>query len=140
MEGCGCTVAVRYNPEVSRDVWWMGNIVRFLPRSEMKWDINCTPAAKVGGDDVRAWSARKKQREDEAFNRCTTAGERANCDAGRFLDYYFLTNGEPDQTETPEAFVVYGVDDRMPLHQMATEIPRLHMSSGSYGDRGVCIG
>ena len=49
MEGCGCTVAVRYNPEVSRDVWWMGNIVRFLPRSEMKWDINCTPAAKVGG-------------------------------------------------------------------------------------------
>lgn len=89
-------------------------------------------------DYVRAWKARKKQRE--AFNSCTTPSERANCDARRFLDYYFLTNGEPDQTKTPEAFAVYGLDDMLPLERMVAGIPGLHLSGGYYEDRTFCIG
>ncbi|RSL53514.1 hypothetical protein CEP54_010386 [Fusarium duplospermum] len=99
------------------------------------------PLHKKWEDDVRAWDARKKQKEDEAFNKCTTPGERANCDLGRFLDYYFLTNGEPDQTKTPEAFAVYGFDGRASLHHMAERIPRLHtMSGGPDKNRTLCIG
>lgn len=99
------------------------------------------PLHKKWEDDVRAWDARKKRKEDEAFNRCTTPGERANCDLQRFLDYYFLTNGEPDQTKTPEAFAVYGFNGRASLHHMAEKIPGLHtMSGGPDQNRTLCIG
>ncbi|KAJ3469585.1 hypothetical protein MRS44_003650 [Fusarium solani] len=99
------------------------------------------PLHKKWEDDVRAWDTRKKRKEDEAFNRCTTPGERASCDLGRFLDYYFLTNGEPDRTKTPEAFAVYGFDGRASLHHMAEKIPGLYtMSGGPDENRTLCIG
>lgn len=92
-------------------------------------------------DDVRAWDASKKQKEDAAFNRCTTPGERANCDLGRFIDYYFMTNGEPDQTKTPEPFAMYGFSGRAELHHMAEKVPGLHtISGGTDGNRTLCIG
>ncbi|KAM6540370.1 hypothetical protein FALCPG4_002088 [Fusarium falciforme] len=99
------------------------------------------PLHKKWEDDVRDWDTRKKRKEDEAINRCTTPGERANCDLGRFLDYYFLTDGEPDQTKTPEAFAVYGFGGRASLHHMAEKIPGLHTMSGGPGEnRTICIG
>ncbi|KAF4461164.1 hypothetical protein FALBO_12043 [Fusarium albosuccineum] len=43
-------------------------------------------------------------REDDDFTQCTTPGERAECDIHRFLDYYFLTNGNPDPWNWPRRF------------------------------------
>ncbi|KAJ4320376.1 hypothetical protein N0V84_005870 [Fusarium piperis] len=110
-----------------------------LLRDEMERKL--APMHQKWEDDVRAWNAGKKQKEDEAFNRCTTPGERANCDVGRFMDYYFMTNGEPDQTKTPEAFAVHGFSGRASLHNMAEKVPGLHtMSGGPDENRTLCIG
>ncbi|KAM0418911.1 hypothetical protein ACHAPT_012176 [Fusarium lateritium] len=78
---------------------------------------------------------------DEAFSRCTTPGERANCDLGRFMNYYFLTDGQPDPTKTPTAFAVYGFDGRSRLHAISEKIPGLSTcSGGSDESRTLCIG
>lgn len=91
--------------------------------------------------DYAGWSAAKKRRDDEAFNNCQTPGEKANFDLNRFMDLYYLTDGQPDPAKTPEPQALYGFGDRGALHEMAERIPGLETySGGSSSDRTICIG
>ncbi|KAM0541066.1 hypothetical protein ACHAPJ_013391 [Fusarium lateritium] len=91
--------------------------------------------------DVREWDEKEKQRKQEAFNRCTTAGEKAAYDLDLFLDHYFLTDGKPDELKTSEPLALEGFDQRLTLHLMAETIPGLHtVSGGSGSNRTLCIG
>jgi hypothetical protein len=92
--------------------------------------------------DYAAWSAAKKLRDDEAFEKCKTPGEHAASDLHRFMNRYYLTDGKPDQTKTPEPLVLHGFrDTTWRLSTMAREIPGLHTSWGGLGHPYThCIG
>ncbi|KAL7928523.1 hypothetical protein V8C35DRAFT_317950 [Trichoderma chlorosporum] len=91
--------------------------------------------------DWASWIAEKKRKEDEAFKKCKTPGERAACNLDRFMDLYFLTDGKPDKTKTTEALRLSGFGDRSALHSMAEKIPGLHTCSGGQSpNRELCIG
>ncbi|KAK1249269.1 hypothetical protein MKX07_002785 [Trichoderma sp. CBMAI-0711] len=95
-----------------------------------KWQAECA-----------AWDAEKKQRDDEAFAKCKTPGERANCDLDRFMDMYFLTNGKPDKSKTPKPLALSGFQDRSSLHSRAERVPGLETCSGGPpSSRELCIG
>ncbi|KAM0255374.1 hypothetical protein ACHAQJ_005816 [Trichoderma viride] len=96
-----------------------------------KWESDCA-----------AWSDAKKRREDEAFERCKTPGEQAAFDLHRFMDRYYLTDGKPDQTKTPESLALHGFDHMTwRLSSMVREIPGLHTRSGGISQPYThCIG
>jgi hypothetical protein len=57
------------------------------------------------------------------------------------MDYYFLTNGSPDRTKTPEALALYGYTGRHEITNRAERIPGLENTSGYQdSERVVCIG
>ncbi|KAF5013715.1 hypothetical protein FDECE_314 [Fusarium decemcellulare] len=79
--------------------------------------------------------------EDDDFDQCTTPGERAECDIHRFLDYYFLTNGNPDPWKTPGPLALHGYTDIDELHELVEAIPDLAVINAVSGDdRVVCVG
>lgn len=99
------------------------------------------PLLRKWEEDVKAWDANKQKRDDEAFEKCTTPSERANFDAKRFINYYFLTNGIPDRTKTPEPLALYGLKDKFGIFFASSEISGLSTTKGSfYGEHTVCIG
>ncbi|KAL7960328.1 hypothetical protein V8C34DRAFT_276861 [Trichoderma compactum] len=116
-----------------------------VPKSVMELEVSMRadyePLQQKWEADWAAWSAEKKRREDEAFDKCKTPGERAACDINRFMDLYFLTDGKPDKTKTTMAMSLSGFGDRWTLHGMAERIPGLHTCSGGRSpNREVCIG
>ncbi|KAH0491178.1 hypothetical protein TgHK011_002620 [Trichoderma gracile] len=80
--------------------------------------------------DYAAWSTEKKRREDDAFENCTTPGERAACDLKRFMDMYFLTNGKPDKSKTTTFLTLGDYSDYDALRGMARRIPGLEALTG----------
>ncbi|KAH6986915.1 hypothetical protein EDB80DRAFT_731134 [Ilyonectria destructans] len=90
--------------------------------------------------DVRAYDEKKKQQEDDEFAKCTTPGQRASLDLDRFMEYYFLTEGQPDQAKTTKPLAVHGFDDRSSLHSIAERVNGLHTENGENGDnRTACL-
>ncbi|KAK1752203.1 hypothetical protein QBC47DRAFT_390000 [Echria macrotheca] len=85
---------------------------------------------------------KERRRKDEAWNNCKTPGARAAHDLDRFMEHYFLTNGEPDPSKTTEAIALHGFSDRATLHERAGRIPGLETVSGGVGyhNRVLCIG
>ncbi|PTB66931.1 hypothetical protein BBK36DRAFT_1117592 [Trichoderma citrinoviride] len=81
--------------------------------------------------DCAAWSTEKKQREDDAFEKCKTPGERAACDINRFMEMYFLTNGKPDKVKTTTFLMLGDFSDDDTLRQKARKIPGLEVLTGS---------
>ncbi|KAL6690047.1 hypothetical protein J3F84DRAFT_405444 [Trichoderma pleuroticola] len=82
---------------------------------QQKWEADCA-----------AWRAEMKRRDDEAFARCKTPSERAAFDPQRFIDMYFLTDGEPDMAKTTEALALDGLDRGWKLQDLARKVPGLH--------------
>ncbi|KAK7509842.1 uncharacterized protein IWZ02DRAFT_435929 [Phyllosticta citriasiana] len=82
-----------------------------------------------------------RRRDAKAWNNLQSPGERANHDFARFVDFYFLTDGIPDKTKTPEPLALYELRDRKGLHEFAGRIAGLETKSGGSGeDRALCIG
>ncbi|KAL7803344.1 hypothetical protein V8C44DRAFT_344411 [Trichoderma aethiopicum] len=97
---------------------------------QQKWEADCA-----------VWSAEKKRRDDEAFAKCKTPVERANFDLRRFVDMYFLTDGKPDKSKTPEPMALSGLRQSWQLRTMAEGIPGLHTRIAySKPDAEFCIG
>jgi hypothetical protein len=79
--------------------------------------------------------------KEEAWQKCTTPGQRALHSLDRFMDYYFLTNGRPDRTKTTEPLALYGYTSRHEMTNRAERIPRLENTSAFHdSERIVCIG
>ncbi|KAL6817145.1 hypothetical protein J3E69DRAFT_358364 [Trichoderma sp. SZMC 28015] len=67
--------------------------------------------------------------------------ERAAFDPQRFIDMYFLTDGEPDMAKTTEALALDGLDRGWKLQDAARKVPGLHTWGGGYLEaRKICIG
>ncbi|KAH8683847.1 hypothetical protein BGZ61DRAFT_455347 [Ilyonectria robusta] len=99
------------------------------------------PLQQAWERDVRAYDAKKKYQDDDKFAKCTTPGQRASLDLNRFIEYYFLTDGQPDQAKTTKPLAVHGFGDRASLHRIAERVDGLHTVSGGTGmDRTLCIG
>ncbi|KAK7430672.1 hypothetical protein QQZ08_002716 [Neonectria magnoliae] len=82
-----------------------------------------------------------EQKWDEEFAKCTTPGQRALCNLDRFLEYYFLTDGLPDKTKTPEPLALHGFDDAWSMKRKTDSIPDLHSRIGGPLSKSlVCIG
>lgn len=97
---------------------------------QQKWEADCV-----------AWLAEMKRRDDEAFERCKTPSERAAFDPQRFIDMYFLTDGEPDMAKSTEALALDGLDRGWKLQDAARKVPGLHTWGGGYLEaRKICIG
>ncbi len=91
--------------------------------------------------EAAAWDAEQQERKDAAWEACTTPAERATKDLDRFLTHYFLTDGRPDPSKTPEPLALTGFEDRFALHDKARKIPGLETCSGGEGKtRTICIG
>ncbi|KAL6816164.1 hypothetical protein V8C40DRAFT_269537 [Trichoderma camerunense] len=96
---------------------------------QQKWEADCA-----------AWRAEMKRRDDEAFERCKTPSERAAFDPQRFIDMYFLTDGEPDMAKTTEALALDGLDRGWKLQDAARKVPGLHTWGVGYLEaRKICI-
>ncbi|GJC95918.1 AT hook motif family protein [Colletotrichum higginsianum] len=90
-------------------------------------------------DQARSWDAAKERHGDEAFARCTTPGQKANCDMDRFLEYYFLTDGKPDATKTPRPLALRGLTNLSKFQASVGLVPDLHAFSVGYPGT-TCIG
>ncbi|KAK8209415.1 hypothetical protein IWZ01DRAFT_527754 [Phyllosticta capitalensis] len=73
--------------------------------------------------EFRAWDAAQKER-------CTTPGQRADHDFDWFLEYYFLTDGKPDPTKTPEILELQGHNDKS--DRIVRTVPSLHTALCRY--------
>ncbi|KAH7129054.1 hypothetical protein EDB81DRAFT_871731 [Dactylonectria macrodidyma] len=99
------------------------------------------PLHQAWKHDALAYDAKMKKQGDDNFAKCTTAGERASLDLPRFMEYYFLTDGQPDRNKRREPLAVRGFEDRAGLHSIAEPVQGLHTVSGGDGaHRTVCIG
>ncbi|KAL7925236.1 hypothetical protein ACQKWADRAFT_285412 [Trichoderma austrokoningii] len=76
--------------------------------------------------DFAAWDAERERLDDETFEKCKTPSEQASFDTRRFLDRYYLTDGKPDQTKTPETLVLNGEGRLSDLSWKIRDIPGLH--------------
>lgn len=81
--------------------------------------------------DFAVWSAEKERLDDEAFEKCETPSEQVSFDTRRFLDRYYLTDGKPDQTKTPETLVLNSEGRLSDLSWKARDIPGLHTWSST---------
>ncbi|KAH6608570.1 hypothetical protein Trco_001916 [Trichoderma cornu-damae] len=99
------------------------------------------PLHRKWESDMAAWRAAKERRDDEAFEKCKTPVEKANFDLQRFMDFYFLTDGKPDQAKTLEPLALHGFAKAWKLESMAWSTPGLHACNGGMSDdRTLCIG
>lgn len=85
-----------------------------------------------------------RQRREEAWAQLETPTERAGHDLDRFMEQYYLTDGQPDPAKKPEPLALYGItDDRViaEIHRRAAQVPGLKIASaGSGPDRTFCVG
>lgn len=57
------------------------------------------------------------------------------------MNHYFLTDGKPDPSKTPEPLVLHGFHDQRSLHVLAGDVPGLETCSGGDGmNRSLYIG
>jgi hypothetical protein len=79
--------------------------------------------------------------KEEAWQKCTTPGQRALHSLDRFMDHYFLINGRPDHKKTTEPLALYGYTSRHEMTNRAERIPGLETTSAFHdSERIVCIG
>lgn len=90
------------------------------------------PLYRKWESDFAAWSAEKERLDDEAFEKCETPNERACFDVRRFLERYYLTDGKPDPTKTPETLVLHSESRLSDLSWKTRDIPGLHTWSSTY--------
>lgn len=76
-----------------------------------------------------------------AFSECETPVQRANFDPQLFVDYYFLTDGLPDESKTPEPLVMHGCTKLYRVTEQVDRVPGLALRVGGTGPpQIVCIG
>ncbi|POR36741.1 Uncharacterized protein TPAR_03019 [Tolypocladium paradoxum] len=81
---------------------------------------------------VAAWEALKDNKA--AFSKCETPVQRAICDPDLFLEHYFLTDGQPDHSKTPNTpMALVGCTNKYDVLVKAQEIPGLFASIGGHG-------
>lgn len=91
------------------------------------------PLLKAWQVVASAWDA--KQDQYEAFGRCETPGQQAKLDINLFLEHYFLTNGRPDPSKTPEPLALRGCVKKNAVFLMVKRIPTLSWAFSGYGTR-----
>lgn len=93
---------------------------------------------------VENWDEQWKQRQEEEWAQLETPSDRACHDLDRFMEHYFLTDGQPDPAKRVEPLAMCGLtDDQVigELYMRATLVPDLKIISGGHGaDRTVCLG
>lgn len=93
---------------------------------------------------VENWDEQWKRRQDEEWAQLETPTDRAIHDLDRFMEHYFLTDGQPDPVKKSEPLALYGLtDDQITgeLYMRAALVPGLEISSGGHGvDRTLCLG
>ncbi|KPM35999.1 hypothetical protein AK830_g10566 [Neonectria ditissima] len=113
-------------------------VPKFVLALEQRMKREYKPLHEKWNSEMSAYRAKKKRKRDEEFAKCTTAGERATCDLGRFMKHYFLTDGLPDELKAPKPLALHGFGETEKLQAKAEPIPGLHIHSG--GSDVVCIG
>ncbi|ETS79927.1 hypothetical protein PFICI_07456 [Pestalotiopsis fici W106-1] len=116
-----------------------------VPASVLKLELDMRrdhePALKAWDQEVEDWEAEQESKENQAWFKYSNPAERAKQDLHRFMEHYFLTNGRPDESKTPEPMALYGYDDRHLLRAAAERVPGLETWSGGTGSmRTICIG
>ncbi|KAH7067011.1 hypothetical protein BKA63DRAFT_523568 [Paraphoma chrysanthemicola] len=82
-----------------------------------------------------------RRKKEVAWLNCETPGERARENLDRFMEYYFITDGEPDPAKTTEPLALYGYENRKAFHIRAGHVPGLAtLSGGESPDRTLCVG
>jgi len=99
------------------------------------------PIHRAWEEAAASWDAEQLAKKDAAWARCSTPGERAELDLERFINHYFLTDGQPDPSKTEEPLALYGFQGRSQLHSKSGKIHGLETCSGGDGDtRTICVG
>lgn len=90
------------------------------------------------------WDVEVQRRQEEDWAQLETPSQRAGYDLDRFMEHYFLTNGQPDPAKKPEPIALYGFSDDQVIGELqvrATGVPGLEYAMGGEGlDRTLCIG
>lgn len=93
---------------------------------------------------IATWDVELRRRQEEAWAQLETPSERAGYDLDRFMEHYFLTDGQPDPSKKPEPLALYGFKDDQVMTELqgrAAGVPGLEIAMGSQGeDRTICIG
>lgn len=93
---------------------------------------------------VDTWDEDWTRQREEAWAQLETPAERAAHDLDRFMEHYFLTDGQPDPAKKPEPLALYGLVDSQVianLCQRTALVPGLNIvQAGSADDPTICIG
>ncbi|KAJ4415611.1 hypothetical protein N0V82_007245 [Gnomoniopsis sp. IMI 355080] len=93
----------------------------------------------------REVSAREKVVEREKpWAQLETPSERASHDLDRFMELYFLTDGQPDRAKKPEPLALFGItNDHVieKIRQRAAQVPGLEVAIALSGpEHIICLG
>lgn len=93
---------------------------------------------------VDNWDQECRRRQEEAWAQLETPTERASHDLDRFMEHYFLTDGQPDPAKKPEPLALQGLTDAQVVSNIyvrAAVVPGLHIVNiGQDTDSTICIG
>ncbi|KUI56513.1 hypothetical protein VP1G_03764 [Cytospora mali] len=93
---------------------------------------------------IANWEVELQRRQEEQWAQLETPSERAGYDLDRFMEHYFLTDGQPDPAKKPEPLALYGFTDDQVITELqvrAADVPGLEIAMGGQGpDRTLCIG
>lgn len=93
---------------------------------------------------VQNWGEDFQRRQDEQWAQLETPSERAGYDLDRFMNHYFLTDGQPDPAKKPQPLALYGFVDQQTILEIqgrASLVPGLEVVSTGHGqDHTLCIG
>lgn len=85
------------------------------------------PELKIWDEKMKVWNAARQAERDGPWAQCETPAEQAEEDLPRFMELYFLTDGVPDPTKTPEILELRGYRHRDKLQEAAKRAPGLEI-------------
>lgn len=93
---------------------------------------------------IENWDEIWRLRQEEEWAQLETPSDRALYNLDRFMDHYFLTDGQPDPAKKPEPIALYNITDEQMMaavHDRVMFVSGLEIAVGGQGpDRTMCIG
>lgn len=93
---------------------------------------------------VGNWDEVWRLRQEEEWAQLETPSERALYNLDRFMDHYFLTDGQPDPAKKPEPIALHDITDEQMMaavHDRVMFVNGLEIAVGGQGpERTMCIG
>lgn len=93
---------------------------------------------------VENWDEIYRLREEEEWAQLETPSERALYNLDRFMEHYFLTDGQPDPAKKPEPIALHDITDEQMMAAVQDRVMfvnGLEIAIGGQGpDRTMCIG